>query len=363
MPNGENYWNPYRWVPATQGQLPRERPLYRHRCQGMAGRLTCSLTSLTPFLINDGQGKFIRSRKSNQPFIPATSLKGNIRSLAELIGNAAVPFRNDKMDIDSEHRLDRAATGDGVGRQLDVAARTFGYLDGKKVFAGLIRFSDGILQGREPTPLNCTVAVGQPKSSHTAFYPGNRHRKFYHHNYGATTLTPPHPGIKQVSNVRPLPPGVEFKFRVDFENLREEELALLLYCLALEESVAVTLSAQAVGGTTPVTLTGPLRHKLGNCKPHGGGSVHIKVDRMELRGDPKERYRSVESAAAVFEGDAVRSEIERRTQLIRGRNVPTMQHLRAMLIYAPDDPRAGNVNYPEYAWLNANSTTQLKPTL
>lgn len=362
MPNGEKYWNPYRWVPVVQGQLPRERPLYRHRCQGMAGRLTCSLTALTPLLINDGAGTFIRSKRTQQPFIPATSLKGNIRALAELIGNAAVPFP--RVKIDAYHELSNAADGEGARRTLDIAARTFGYLDGKKVFAGLIRFSDGILQGREPTPLNCTVAVGQPKSSHKAFYPGEGHRKFYHHNYGATTLTPPHPGINQVSNVRPLPPGVEFTFRVDFENLREEELALLLYCLALEESVTLTLSAQAAGGTVPVTLTGPLRHKLGNCKPHGGGSVHIKVERMELRADPAQRYRTVEPTATASEGNAVvAAEIDRRTQAIRGRNDPTMQYLRAMFIYASDDPRAGNVNYPTYAWLKDHSKTPLKPTL
>lgn len=361
MPLKENFWNPYRWGPSAPGPLPHEKPMYRHRFQGLAGRLHCSLTSLTPFLINDGTGTFIRSKKLKQPFVPATSLKGSIRSLAELIGNAAIPFP--KGTIDPAHTLSEAATGDGAKLQLDIAARTFGYLSGGKVFAGLIRFSDGILQGREPTPLSCTVAVGQPKPSHTAFYPGNRHRKFYHHNYEAKSLTPPHAGIKQTSTVKPLPPGVEFKFRVDFENLREEELALLLYCLALEEEAKVTLSAQAVGGTKPVTLSGPLRHKLGYAKPHGGGSVHIKVERMELRGDPKDRYRSVEATTTVFEGDAVRAEIDRRTQAIRGRNDPTMQHLRAMLIYSAEDPRTGNLNYPTYEWFHRNSTTQLKPTL
>lgn len=362
MPIGENFWNPYRWVPVPPEPLSRRRPAYHHQFQGLAGRITCSLTALTPLLINDGGGRFIRSLHKLQPFIPATSLKGNIRALAELIGNATVPFP--RVSIDPTHALSQAAAGDGANRTLDITARTFGYLDGKQVFAGLIRFSDGILQGREPTPLNCTVAVGQPKPSHTAFYPGNGHRKFYHHNYGATGLTPPHAGIKQVSQVRPLPPGVVFKFGVDFENLREEELSLLLYCLALEESVTVTLSARAAGETVPRTLTGPLRHKLGNCKPHGGGSVHIKVERMELRGDPKERYRSVETTASEFEGEAtVGAEIARRTQAISGRNDATLQHLRAMLIYSPDDPRAGNLNYPQYAWLNAHSATQLKPTL
>ncbi len=373
MPNSrQDLWNPYRWVPAAQGPLPRERPLYRHRCQGMAGRLHCTLTALTPLLIKapppNNEGKFIRGGSPNQPFIPATSLKGNIRALAELIGNCSVPFPD--VSIDPAHELRQAATGQGQRWELDTAARTFGFLDGRRdapkprrVFTGLVRFGDGILQGREPTPLSCDVAVGTPKPSHTAFYPGNRNRKLYHHNYGATTLTQPHLGVRR-NPVRPLPPGVTFAFRIDFENLREEELHLLLYCLALEESVTVTLSAQAAGGTAPVTLTGPLRHKLGNCKPHGGGSVHIKVERLELRSDPRERYRSVETTASVFEGDAaVRAEIDRRTQAIRGRNDATMQHLRAMLIYAPGDPRAGKLNYPEYAWLNANSTTQLKPTL
>lgn len=110
-------------------------------------------------------------------------------------------------------------------------------------------------------------------------------------------------------------------------------------------------------------VRGALRHKLGNCKPHGGGSVHIKVERMELRGDPKDRYRSVEATASLFEGDDVVTEITRRTQPIRERTDPTMQHLRAMLIYTSGDPRAGNLNYPTYEWLNTHSSTPLKPTL
>jgi hypothetical protein len=76
MPRGESFWNPYRWVPAAKKPVQRERPLYHHRWQGLAGRLHCTLEALTPFLINDGMGAFIRSRRTQAPFIPATSLKG-----------------------------------------------------------------------------------------------------------------------------------------------------------------------------------------------------------------------------------------------------------------------------------------------
>ena len=376
MPQQENFWNPYRWVPASNDSVRREQPLYRHRFQGLSGRLECTLTALTPFLINDGSGKFIRSRKHQQPFIPATSLKGCIRSLAELIGNAANPFP--KGQVDAAHQLNQAAVGDGSNRQLDMAARTFGYLlqesESKvkdKVFAGLIHFSDGRLQGKEPSPLSCVVAVGQPKPTHRAFYPGNTYRKLYHHHVGATRLVPPHPGITQTSTVHPLPPGVTFTFRVDFENLREEELALLLYCLALEEKVTVEFSAAAMGGSKPVTLTGPMRHKLGHCKPHGGGSVHIQIDSMLLHRDPRARYRGKEETTTPPQEDVLQKEIRERTQkeirertqAIRQRNDATMRHLRAMMIYAEDDPRAKNINYPTFAWFNTHSARPLRPTL
>jgi CRISPR/Cas system CSM-associated protein Csm3 (group 7 of RAMP superfamily) len=362
MPQGKSFWNPYRWVPVMQGEVPRETPRYHHRWEGIAGRLDCTLEALTPFLINDGTGSFIRSRRTQQPFIPGTSLKGAIRSLAELVGNACVPFP--KVAVDHDHRLAEAAEGNGPTRKLDAVARTFGYLDGKQVFAGLVRFGDGHPLGKLPSPLSCNVAVGPPKPEHHPFYPGDSHRKLYHHRVGATSLTPPHPGITQTSQVRPLRPGVRFGFRVDFANLREEELALLLYCLGLEEDVQVTLSKEAAGGADAVTLRGPLRHKLGHCKPHGGGSVHIRIEKMELRSNPADRYRGG-AAAQVLEGEPLRKELERRTQAFRDRQDPTMQHLRAMLIYAERDPRAANVNYPTYGWFqdDKGTGTPLKPTL
>jgi CRISPR/Cas system CSM-associated protein Csm3 (group 7 of RAMP superfamily) len=361
MPRGESFWNPYRWVPTSREPVQRDTPSYRHRWQGRAGRLHCTLTALTPFLINDGHGSFTQSRRTHQPFVPGTSFKGAIRALAELVGNACVPFS--KGAVDPAHRLEEAAQGSGTSRRLDRVARTFGYLNRGEVFAGLVRFSDGHLVGRPPAPLSCVVAVGQPKPTHRPFYPGETSRKLYHHRYGATDLTRPHPGIRQANTVRPLPPGVEFTFRVDFENLRDEDLNLLLYCLALEEDVTLTLSKEAVGGDDPVTLRGPLRHKMGHCKPHGAGSVHISIDTLALLADPADRYRGAASSAQSFQGEGLRSELDRRTESLRRLDDPTMQALRAMLIYAKDDPRAANVNYPTYGWFEEDEGTPLKPTL
>jgi hypothetical protein len=369
MPRNAEFWNPYRWVPVGKDRVAHAAPEYHHRWSGLAGRIDCRLTALTPFLINDGSHRFVRTRHTQKPYIPATSLKGLIRSLAELLGNAAQPFG--QAQIDPDHTLERASTEVQGEVCLDVAARLFGHLHGGQVFAGLVRFSDGAWAEGRPVPQAQAfkIAGGTPDPGHAPFYPDRKRRKFYHHHVGTNSLVPPHAGIRQFRTVYPLPPGVEFTLRAEFENLREEELALLLYCLFLEEQVTVILGEEALRplGTEPVTLTGPLRHKFGYGKPQGGGSVRIEPVRLTLRPDPAERYRGRGTVPVALEGDALRAEVTRRTAALAARTDDTMRHLRAMLIYAEGDPRAGHINYPDYNWFlrerQTRASTPLKPTL
>jgi CRISPR/Cas system CSM-associated protein Csm3 (group 7 of RAMP superfamily) len=365
MPQGENFWNPYRWVPARPANVAYETPQYRHNWVGTSGRLECTLEALTPFLIGSsrGDGKFIRSAQTNEPYIPGTSLKGLIRSLAELVGNATIPFPN--VTVDERHNLSRAAVGNGQNWRLDVAARMFGYLNHGRVFAGLVRFSDGKLQGAATEIGPFSVVGGQPKATHESFYVDTSRRKFYHHHPGANGLVE---GMAHPRSVYPLQPGVRFCFRVDFENLREEELALLLYCLVLEEEVIVRLSTEALGPNAQEerTLIGPMRHKFGGCKPQGGGSVRIQIDRMQLRDQIADRYRGQATDPQVREGVALQQELRRQIQRFANCVDDTMLHLRAMLIYSENDPR-GPISYPDYNWFNqdrnAQPRTGLKPTL
>ncbi len=103
-------------------------------------------------------------------------------------------------------------------------------------------------------------------------------RKFYVHDPARNTNTPPrwktlNPGDKpKIKNsVRPVAQGAAFWFHVDFENLTDAELALLLFTLR------------------PL---GPFRHKLGMGKPLGLGTVRIDVCGLFLI-DRRERYRVV----------------------------------------------------------------------
>ena len=268
MPQGENYWNPYRWVTVSNRPIEHDVPNYQHTLSGVSGRIWCELEALTPLIIGDGRGEFVRHKGNSNPYIPSTSLKGVIRSLAEVVGNATVPFPD--AQVDDPHQLEKARRDINDVAHFDIVSRIFGYLNGGDVVAGLIHFSDAEISREVSRPnkwKQYQVAVGQPKPSHGAFYPARKNkRKFYHHHPGAEGLVCPHPGITLTNRVRPAPFGTCFKFTVDFMNLRDEELNLLLYCLVLEEDVTVTLSPAALGkdqNETPCTFTGPLTSQNG----------------------------------------------------------------------------------------------------
>ncbi|MBU1659930.1 MAG: TIGR03986 family CRISPR-associated RAMP protein [Chloroflexi bacterium] len=76
---------------------------------------------------------------------------------------------------------------------------------------------------------------------------------------------------KQLTRIVPLKPGVRFKFKIHFENLREEELGALLWVLTLPGEVGVEY-----------------RHRLGMGKHFGMGGVKI-TPRLYLT-DRQQRY-------------------------------------------------------------------------
>ena len=375
MPQGEKFWNPYRWVTVSDKPVEHDVPNYHHTFSGVSGRLWCELEALTPLLIGNGQQNNVEFVRHNRhPYIPSTSLKGPIRSLAEVVGNATVPTA--KTSIDSEHELGKARGVIGGVVQYDAVARIFGYWQGSNALTGLVHFSDAKISV-EPLPQNrweqFSIAGSHPKPEHDAFYPNKKNkRKFYHHHHPApeaAQLTKPHSGVR-TTNVRPAPLGTCFTFTVDFTNLRDAEFNLLLYCLVLEEEVTVSLSPAAIGREASeggVLLKGPLRHKIGGAKPHGAGSSCIRITKMELCRDAMARYRG-NKAADILEKEVLTEEIKERTKSFRERTDLTMEELRAMLIYTVDDPRKP-IYYPTYDWFQdekkkrPEAKTQLKPTV
>ena len=358
MPEGERFWNPYRWVNVGDDPIERDTPSYRHSFSGHSGRIVCELEALTPLLIGSGAGEFVRSTISRKPFVPGTSLKGAIRSLAEVVGHASALF------ADQRSRRRRRERIGNQGLRLDMVQRMFGYLNREQRFAGLVRFSDASPIYLPPRQWKAyRVVVGRPNRNHNAFYGRARARKFYHHHVGAEGLIEAPSGVTQTARVRPAPPGTRFEFSVQYENLREDELNLLLYCICLEEKAVVQLSDECLGrqgDAKGVRLHGPMRHKIGGSKPHGAGSVRIQIKRIEWT-NPTQRYRNGKSIR-IQEGKVLDNEITTRVISFVQRQDNAMQELRSMLIYTPEDPRR-DIRYPSFEWFRRNPRRSLKPTI
>lgn len=345
MPQGEAWWNPYRMVPVRPQAPTRTPPQTHERFSGLSGRLSCRLENLTPLLVGrDGQPRRFIER-DRRPVIPGTSLKGAIRSLAEIVGNGCAVLG----------KVDEAHAPCSPDQGLCITCRLFGALRGGKVHAGQVSFGDGRLDPdvRPPVLPTYQVVLGSPKPKHTAFYRTNSLRKAYFHQprrVAEPLQAPSKVPATQISTLEPLPAGFVFGFEVDFFNLTEPELGLLVYAIGLEDHVEVDLA----DGTR---LVGPLRHKIGMGKPLGMGSVAIAIERATLI-DRAARYRGL-GGTTTLEAEELATWVARLTAPHRDDRSETMQALRKMLVWDPSDDRS--FRYPTNAWFKDHSQVPLKP--
>ena len=174
-----------------------------------------------------------------------------------------------------------------------------------------------------------------PKPTHEAFYnPGGRKFYFHHVAMAAPLEVLPEWTAARTdfnSTVNPLAPGAKFKFDVDFYNLTEKELSLLLYSIALEPD---------------------LRHKIGLAKPLGFGSVHITINRLELF-DPAVRYSSQTAEDEAYEGEKLASYMKEKTSDFLGSTVTNIVDLRRIWKWDPEN--GTSYVYPTKAWFEKNS--------
>ncbi|RMD61457.1 hypothetical protein D6833_08200, partial [Candidatus Parcubacteria bacterium] len=287
-----------------------------HRFEGLSGQLICRLTVKTPlFVYNPKFAHPVRWGHEQAKFpvydgvavIPGSSLKGVIRSVAEAVeascftlfggpfyrGSGITKGMQVKVDLPPgyQHCTDR--------EQLCPACRLFGFLHRDQVHAGKVHIGDAIAPKRkyELMGLITLDALSTPKpEARTNAYvirQGGRNivrgRKFYRHRLDGVLTRPGGKKDRQNKTVQPVAPGSVFTFEVEYNDLREEELRLLLYALALEPG---------------------LWHKIGLGKPIGMGSAHIEIISWQ-RIDRKARYRSLGGGMdKPLEGDGLQAELE-----------------------------------------------------
>ena len=359
MPKDETFWNPYRLVP-VRDIVSKKRPLTDEKFKANSGRIYCTIENLTPLFIggNRNNPQFLTS--NGKYIIPGSSLKGMLRSLAEIIGGGCSV-------TDSKNRFNKTyAVCDKVD-SLCVTCRMFGMMErgkGAKVHKGNVCISDALIREKNPETKLFDVQLFNHATKHEPFYrtpqTGRRDgksRKFYFHQPKRKNSVPsiPQELMNQAKKINAILPGSQFEFEIDFFNLEKSELELLVYILALEENVEIVIE----DGEIP--LKGPMRHKLGYAKPLGLGSCRIDLNKIEYFAAPAKRFSSLgQTENTVCEGDTLKTLIKSLTQRFVSDTSVTMQQVRKIMVWDENDPR--DFAYPKNHWFDnaSNSGKALK---
>lgn len=286
--------NPYDFVRVDWNAGVQRGPAkLHHRFEGLSGRIEGEIKTLTPLFIPESKSTDFRvqykdfiTNSQNNPIIPGTSLKGLIRSLVETVGPGCWWLRGKSHSGKLLHDFHQCKDI----KNLCVACRMFGLVNSGTLLLGHVGFEDAVCTNPKPHNEIYTIILSSPKDRHTAFYldENQNHlagRKFYYHHQSIKTVGNwlPNPNVspdkRQNQYIKPIDKGSIFTFTAYFNNLSQAELQLLLYALVLESSI---------------------RHKIGQAKPAGLGSVEISLTKLE-KIDYNQRYRSANKGKTVYE--------------------------------------------------------------
>lgn len=220
---------PYEFVPLPDARPQLGAPAGHHCYQEgrLSGQLNAQIIARSPVHVASGileqvprdrEYPLVKAmfRTGGTPAIPATSLKGCMRSIAEAISRSVV-------QVTRARELDRVYLPGRSVDQLDVAGRIFGALG----YQGLVAFADApLVEGRLTTVPTPQLFRPRPESADT-YFDGRRPRgrKFYMHGALAKGDLP----------LEACEAGSRFALRVAFANLTPGELGLMLTALGLGE--------------------------------------------------------------------------------------------------------------------------------
>jgi len=284
---------PYEFVSFVDSVLRQEVPGHHVVKPDLrTGMLAFHLRTLTPLFVSSGQvalsedlglkpGGVVQAhyRIGDRLAIPASSLKGVVRSVAEAVSASCLPrglTRASARDLPPAFR--RPCTL----RAACPACTLFG-MGGKDAYMGQVRFEDALLQeGR--TMIYRLPALYRPRPGAPIYRDRNRRykgRKFYKHGH-------PRPadrgGEREV-----IRPGSLLVGQVSFTNLTDDQLGLLFYALGLESRFLL---------------------KLGGGKPACLGSLLTEPVRLVLY-NGREAFLGEDAIETVWEGERLSAEVRR----------------------------------------------------
>jgi CRISPR/Cas system CSM-associated protein Csm3 (group 7 of RAMP superfamily) len=350
--------NPYDFVRCgapgvKKAALPHHS--YRFDQETFSGRVTCQLLTLTHLFVPETQDRPDRRQhqklgvlRGSNPLLPGSSIKGVVRSVAEAISGSCMVlptrFTYPKANREFiEYKLPSGFNSCFNAKQACPACRIFGLLNKGIVHTGKIALEDARVVNEAEAEWITIEALMEPKPRHQPWYgdPSKssqvRGRKFYFHR----PLGPRQTAVKNEFNktIEALRPGALFEFKVDYTNLTEDELALLVFALALEN---------------------PMRHKFGMGKPLGLGSAELTIIEWKKH-DLLARYTAFGTGTTSLASTALNTEVDiwrQKYHQIYSRWQPCLDDLRR--IWTWDPQTTVEVKYPTQHWFKENPKAQLE---
>jgi len=265
----------------------------------LSGSLQCVLTVVTPLCL---KARFTSCQADGlPPILPASSLKGLFRNAAEMLGYGCPGPKFEYTNVARVQckkkeipPLDLSAFPPCTADHACLVCRLFGYGVEKSSssnsdreafgWSSKLRFFDSLPPGNwkpdswvSTSAIGCSVQDRQPAKPqdqgprHAGFYrPDHSGRpvgwKIYRHSSHVSAIA------SERGSEACVPKDKRFRFRVEFENLTLEELAVLHFVITL------THSCEVHAGELSVTLL----HKLGYGKGVGMGSCSVAIESAEL---------------------------------------------------------------------------------
>jgi CRISPR/Cas system CSM-associated protein Csm3 (group 7 of RAMP superfamily) len=344
--------NPYAFVRLPE-RVDRKSPAMHHNFTGISGVLRCRLSAITPIFLpkrqlTTGTLQFMEYERG-LPYIPGSSLKGVIRSVAEAVSESCIGLSGELFERgDVSHKYQRSlnrifATCFQAGN-LCPACRLFGMVSNKSQFLGKVSFSDAPadkFERGEPTTLKPLM---EPKPRHTSFYQPNGEiagRKFYFHHDSIKTTMQRTDFTKTVVPLLGLNEQGEsqsvFEFAVNYTNLTPKEYNLLVFSLV---------------------LTQDMRHKIGGGKPLGLGTVKIEI--IEARQvERAARYQQFGAINQVLTTADLQDHLEEIIVPLEEEPTPSQKDLMDIWCFPPP---TDDYIYPDQKWFSMNSQTSIWDT-
>lgn len=259
---GRKSTKPYGFVdiePLEPGD--REHPIGhdRYHPETVNGQLKAALLVATPLHVASGRigiregNKLVKefTRVNGEPCIPASTIKGIVRSVVEAITRSCIRIVSSGKWRRYRVKYPEGTKGCKDPRNLCLACRMFGSLG----FEGHVRFDDAVLSEGSLAVADMPALWEPAKRGADPYLKGRypKGRKFYKHGQPVTWSDTP---------VEVLMPESRLGLVIRFDNLKPGELGVLLTALGLGEAEFLL--------------------KLGGGKPACYGSVLARVDSLQV---------------------------------------------------------------------------------